>query len=136
MISDNPVWNAFISDHRWAILTTLRKRGGPVSSVIAYAREGDELVVSTPGDRFKVKSIASDSRVNLCIITNAEPFNFVAIEGLATIQRDNLVPATKAVFDAIQSTGYQQPPDLAAWIIKEKRVILRIRPERVTAVIR
>ncbi len=136
MISDNPVWDAFVTNHRWAVLTTLRKTGGPVSSVIAYAREGDELVVSTPGDRFKVTSIAADDRVNLCIISNAEPFNFVAIEGKAIIQRDNLVPATKAVFDAIQGTGYSQPADLAAWIAREKRVVLRIVPVRVSAVIR
>jgi len=136
MIADNPVWDAFVADHRWAVLTTLRRRGGPVSSVIAYAREGDELVVSTHGDRFKVTSIAADERVNLCIISNAEPFNFVAIEGVATIQRENLVPATKAVFDAIQGSGYQQPAGLAAWIATEERVILRIRPVWVSAVIR
>ena len=136
MISNNLTWDAFVSAHRWAVLTTLRARGGPVSSVIAYAREGDELVISTPGDRFKVTSIARDPRVNLCILSNAEPFNFVAIEGIASIQREQLVPATKAVFDAIAGTGFQEPADLAGWIAREKRVILRVRPERVSAVIR
>jgi len=136
MISDNAAWDAFISAHRWAVLTTVRRNGAPVSSVIAYARDGDELVVSTPGDRFKVKSIERNPAVNLCILSNGEPFNFVAIEGTAYIQRDDLVAPTRAVFEAIRGTGYKEPEDLAAWIRKEGRVILRIAPERVSAVIR
>ncbi|MCP5180027.1 MAG: TIGR03618 family F420-dependent PPOX class oxidoreductase [Pseudomonadales bacterium] len=136
MISDNPAWDEFVTAHRWAVLTTLRASGTPSSSVIAYARDGDELVISTPGDRFKVRCIERNPAVNLCIISNAEPFNFVAVEGVATIQRENLVPPTQAVFDAIAGTGYKTPDDLAGWIAREGRVILRIRPERVTAVIR
>ena len=47
MISSNPEWHDFVHSHRWAVLTTLRAAGDPVSSVVAYAVDGDELVVST-----------------------------------------------------------------------------------------
>jgi len=53
VISESEAFDEFIGQHRWAVLTTLRKTGGPVSSVIAYARDGDELVISTPGTTFK-----------------------------------------------------------------------------------
>ena len=76
MISDNETFDAFISEYRWAVLTALRSNGNPVSSVVAYARDGDDLVVSTPGMTFKRKLLEADPRVNLCIINNEEPFNF------------------------------------------------------------
>ena len=41
MISDNQTFDQFISDHRWAVLTTMRDQE-PVNSIVAYAREGDE----------------------------------------------------------------------------------------------
>ena len=48
MISDNETFDQFISEYLWAVLTTLRQSCSPVSSVVAYASDGDELVVSTP----------------------------------------------------------------------------------------
>ncbi len=136
MISDNEAFDEFITQHRWAVLTTLRKSGNPVSSVIAYARDGDEIVVSTPGMTFKRKTLESDDRVNLCVITNEEPFNFVAIEGRAVIQSDDIIEATRLVFKNIETTGYQEPDDLEAWCESQQRVILRITAERVYGVIR
>lgn len=136
MISDNEAFEAFIDEYRWAVLTTLRASGGPVSSVVAYARDGDDLVVSTPGTTFKRKSLENDERVNLCIINNQEPFNFVAIEGVVVIESDDLVRTTGLVFDNIANTGYEKPEDFEGWLESQQRVILRIKPQRVSGVIR
>ena len=65
---------------------------------MAYARDGDELVISTPGATFKRASIEADERVNLCVISNAEPFNFVAIEAKAMVTRAQLEADTRKVF--------------------------------------
>ena len=97
-----PKFEEFLRQHRWAVLTTLRAEGSPVSSVVAYACEGEEIVVSTPGATFKRQSIETDSRVNLCAISNQEPFNFVALEGRAVVQTTALEASTSRVFEAIQ----------------------------------
>ena len=136
MISENSQWDDFINAHRWAVLSTLRKSGHPVSSVVAYARDGDELVISTPGGTFKRSSIETDPRVNLCVISNTEPFNFVAIEATAAVTQDNLLEDTKKVFANIADTGYSEPADLPAWLASQQRVILRLTPQRVYGVIR
>jgi PPOX class probable F420-dependent enzyme len=136
MIGSNPQWDEFITQHRWAVLTTLRNDGQPNSSVVAYARDGDELVISTPGGTFKRARVESDGRVNLCVVSNAEPFNFVAIEAIATVTRENLLQDTQKVFANIADTGYAEPEDLPAWLESQQRVILRLRPERVYGVIR
>ncbi len=136
MISESPVWDEFLRGHRWAVLTTLRGSGGPVSAVVAYALDGDELVVSTPATTFRHASITRDERVNLCALSNHEPFNFVAVEGRCDIERTDLVRTTRLVFKAIEGTGYEEPEDLPGWLADQQRVILRIKPLRVYGVIR
>ena len=136
MIASDPAWEAFISEHRWAVLTTLRRSGAPVSSLVAYAPDGDDLVVSTRAESFKHDSIARDQRVNLCVLSAREPFDFVAVEGTCAIERSDLVPATRLVFAAIRDTPYQEPEDLEGWLESEGRIILRISPLRCHGVIR
>ena len=136
MIGSNPKFDQFITDHRWANLTCLRQDGTPVNSLVAYAREGDTLVVSTPGATFKRRAIARDARVSLCAFSDAAPFNFVAVEGRAVIETEQLEAATRAVFANIEGSGFTQPADLPAWLRSQARVIIRIHPTRVSGVIR
>ncbi len=136
MIASDPEWDEFIRAHRWAVLTSLRKGGAPVSSMVAYATDGDQLVVSTRAASFKHDSIARDNRVNLCVLSNREPFDFVAIEGHCVIERTELVPATKLVFANISDTAYQEPEDLQGWLESDGRIILRITAERCYGIIR
>lgn len=136
MIGTNEAFDQFITDHRWAVITTLRKNGQPSSSWVAYARDGDTIIVSTPGGTLKRKTLEADPRVTICMTTNAEPFNFVTVEGRAEITTDDLVAQTRKVFKAIEDTGFQEPDDFEGWLEKQKRVIIRIHPERVSGVIR
>lgn len=136
MISEKQVFEDFIDAHRWAVLTTLRRSGEPVSSMVAYARDGDSVVVSTPGATFKRATIERNPSVNLCIVSNGEPFNFVAIEGSATIETDDLVANTKKVFANITGTGFDEPADLPQWLASQRRVIIRVHAKRVSGVIR
>ena len=136
MIGNDPRFDQFLTAHRWANLTCLRADGTPVNSLVAYAREGDTLVVSTPGGTFKRRAIARDARVNLCAFSDREPFNFVAVEGRAVIETGDIEQATRAVFANIAEHGYSLPPDLPGWLAAQARVIIRIHPVRVSGVIR
>ncbi len=136
MIGNNKLFDAFVSDHRWAVLTSLRKDGRPVSSLVAYAREGDQLVVSTPGATFKRLTIERDARVNMCVLSSSEPFNYVSIEAEAAIETDHLIESTRRILLKIAGSGFEQPDDLEAWLKQQARVILRISPQRVSGVIR
>lgn len=136
MIADNADHDQFITDHRWGVLTTLRIDGHPVSSVVAYARQQDTVVISTPGTTFKRKSLDRDPRATLCIVTNQEPFNFVSIEGRVEVETTDLVANTRLVFQNIADSEYSEPDDLQAWLDVQQRVILRIHPDRVYGVIR
>lgn len=126
----------FLSAHRWATLTHLRKSGAPVSSVVAYARDGNDFVISTPGATFKRKSIEQDGRVNLCVISNAEPFSFIALEGTASVTRDDIERRTRLVFANIESVGFTLPEDLPGWLEQQHRYMIVVTPERHHTVIR
>lgn len=131
-----PQFDEFVSKHRWAVITTLRKDGTPSSSLNAYARDGDQLIVSTQAHRLKSKTLANDPRITLCVINNAEPFNYVSVEGTAEVQRTGITEATKAVFRNLAAIGYPEPPDIENWMREQGRVILRVTPARVSGVIR
>lgn len=138
MIGSNPALDQFLSEHSWAVVTTLRKDGSASSSVNAYARDGDTLIVSTTRSRLKVKTLERDPRITLCVLTDGVPFNFVSVEGTARIEyfEDGIVEATRKLFANIQGAGYSEPPDLEAWLKREGRVIIRVHAERVSGVIR
>lgn len=129
-------FDRFVSENRWAVVTTLRASGQPSSSIVAYARDGDALVVSTTAPTLKVRTLERDPRVTVTVFNDAAPFNFVAIEGRAEIERERLEAATHLVFENIKGSGFTEPEDLPAWLEAQRRVILRIRPERVSGVIR
>lgn len=132
----NATETQFLNAHRWAVLTHLRSSGAPASSVVAYARDGDQFVISTPGATFKRRSIERDARVNLCVLTNAEPFNFIAIEGSAMVTQENLEQRTRLVFENIADTGFTLPENLPLWLEQQQRVILLVTPQRHHTVIR
>lgn len=132
----NEKQDAFVREHRWAAVTTLRQDGSPSTSLVAYAADGDEVVMSVTNDKLKVRTIEADPRVTVCVISNAEPFNYVTIEGRAEIQRDGVRATTEQVFASLKPTGFQEPDDLDAWIEEQGRVIIRVRPVRVHGVIR
>ena len=52
------------------------------------------------------------------------------------IEANDLVRATRLVFQNITGTGYEEPEDLEGWLQADDRVILRIRPQRIFGVIR
>ena len=126
----------FIGEHRWATLTVLRKNGSPVSSIVAYAVDGDALVVSTPGSTFKRRAMEADARVNLCIMSNEEPFDFVSLEATGEVLTENTAEATKKIFKNIEAVGYTLPDPLDDWLVQQSRVILRLTVHRRHAVLR
>ncbi len=54
-----------LGDERFVSLTTFRRTGVPVATAVWIARDGDDLVVTTPAGSGKVKRLRHDSRVEL-----------------------------------------------------------------------
>lgn len=54
-----------LASARFVSLTTFRKTGVGVSTPVWIARDGDELIVTTPADSGKVKRVRNDGRVTV-----------------------------------------------------------------------
>ena len=78
----------------------------------------------------------ADARVNLCIISNEEPFDFVSLEATGEVLTENIAEATKKVFNNIEAVGYTLPDPLDDWLTQQSRVILRLTVHRHHAVLR
>jgi PPOX class probable F420-dependent enzyme len=132
----NEQFDRFVSANRWCTVTTLRKDGTPSVSVNAYARDGDQVIISTQAHRLKARTLARDPRIAVCIINDSAPFNYVTVEGACEVQRDGILEATRAVLQNLASTGYKEPENIEQWMKEQGRVILRVTPVRVSGVLR
>ncbi|MER6781274.1 MULTISPECIES: PPOX class F420-dependent oxidoreductase [unclassified Streptomyces] len=112
-----------------AVLTTLNPDGGPQSSVVWVARDGDELLVSTEQGRRKQRNIARDARVGLTVFDTANPFVYVEIRGTATVTEDT--GREVAVLIAEQYTGPGGGKEYAEAPAENVRLVLRITPTKV-----
>ena len=129
-----PEQDAFITENRWAVVTSMRADGTPTNSVIFYAREGDELIFSTTNDRLKAKTIRKNPRVALTVLDEGAPFRFVTVEGKATIQSEDIVPGHVAVNKAMRRQDFTPPEGYEAGLKSAGRVIIRLTAMRVSGV--
>ena len=82
---------AGLADERFVSLTTYRRTGAAVSTPVWIARDGGDLLVTTPKDTGKVKRLRNDSRVQLrpCSRTGAVKDDAVAVDAHAVIADDD-----------------------------------------------
>lgn len=126
--------DAFINKNKWAVVTTLRKDGSPTSSIIFYARDGDELLFSTTLGRLKAKTIKNDNRISITVLDEGAPYGFVNVEGKATIVEDDVVPGHVLVNKAMRGTDFTPPEGFAERLKADGRVIIRLKAQRVSGV--
>ncbi|MEP6870291.1 MAG: PPOX class F420-dependent oxidoreductase [Anaerolineaceae bacterium] len=129
-----PEQDAFVTENRWAVVTSLRADGSPTNSVIFYAREGDELIFSTTESRLKAKTIRKNPNVAITVLDEGAPFRFVTVEGKATIQTEDIVPGHVAVNNAMRREEFSPPEGYEAGLKSAGRVLIRLKASRVSGV--
>lgn len=126
--------DAFIREHIYSVVTTLRPDGSPSNSVVFTLCDGDELFFSTTRDRLKAKTVEGDARVAVTFLDDGAPHRFVTVEGAARIDGDNIIDAHVQLNRALRGPDFTPPDDFAQRLAKQGRVIVRIRAERVSGV--
>lgn len=79
-------------------LATVRADGRPHVVPVWFLLDGDELVFTTWHKSVKAASLQRDGRIALCVDNENPPYDFVLVEGTATI--------------------YEAPDDLVTWATK------------------
>ena len=118
-----------LGDERFVSLTTYRRTGVPVSTPVWVARDGADLLVTTPAGSGKVKRLRHTSRVQLvpCSRSGKVAPDARPVEAVATLGE----PDRPAVFRAKYGLEYRIFMLVERVFAKgsRERVLVRIRPE-------
>ena len=121
----------FIRSNHHGVIATTRKDGRPAMSPIACDVDGDgKVVVSTRETAMKVKHIARDPHVAICVLNDGFFGEWVQVEGTAEVV--HLPEAMDGLVAYYRRVAGEHPDwnDYRAAMERERRVLLRITVER------
>ena len=121
----------FLRDHLHAVLATGRRDGSPQVSTMSYIFDGSHVFMSVTADRAKWHNVGRQPRV--AMVVNEGPQQLVLYGTAERIGDDPLrVGATRRIRAAHGRESDADDATLAAQLDADKRVILRITPDKVT----
>ena len=113
---------AFLKAPNFAVVATLREDGSPQSSVVWIDTDGENVVFNTKRGRAKVDHLERDRRVSVTVIDGDDPYSYLEVQGLASLEDEGAAEHINMLSHKYRSTDFK---DL------ERRVIVRVRPDRV-----
>lgn len=121
-------WDVLMEKQTYATLATLWPNGVPhLSSVwIDYDPDADRVLVNTERERQKEVNVSRDPRVGVLAVDPDDPYNWVSVSG----EVDEITEeGARDHIDVLgrRYTGEDEYPNP----IQTKRVLLKIRPDRV-----
>ena len=123
---------AFVREHHHAVLATLRADGRPQLTPVACGVDRDGMVViSTRQTAMKTTNLRREPWGSVCVFTDRFYGPFVQIEGPVEIVE--LPEAMDHLVEYYRAVAGEHPDwdDYRAAMERERRVMLRMRPERV-----
>jgi PPOX class probable F420-dependent enzyme len=134
-LSADPRMLAFVAEHRWGVLATIKGDGRPQLSNVGYSYDAEaQLVrVSVTDSRAKTRNLRADPRVTLHVASK-DFWTWVAIEGTAELTPVAADPNDDTVEELV--TYYRgingEHPDwdeYRAAMVTDRRLVVRFRPE-------
>ena len=123
----------FVSEHRWGVLTTLKRDGRPQLSNVGYAWDDGLIRVSVTADRAKTRNLQRDPRVTLHVASQ-DFWTWAAVEGTAELTPVAADPQDATVEELITYyrgiNGEHEDWDAyRAAMVADRRLVVRFRPE-------
>jgi PPOX class probable F420-dependent enzyme len=115
---------AYFDGTNYVTVSTINPDGGPQTSIVWARVDGDDIVFSTIKDRRKYRNIERDPRVSLITFDPAEPYHYAEVRGRAGTVDD---PGGSLLQELAHKYTGRPIKDIAP----ERRVIVRVTPERV-----
>jgi PPOX class probable F420-dependent enzyme len=125
-----PAVRTFVEQQPVGVLATYRADGSVRQGVVYHLLEGDRILVSTEGKRYKAGDVRRAGRASYCVLGHERPFPCVTLEGSARIVTDGAGAETSRLFDVIFGPR-DAPPFTDEEAAAMDRVILEITVERV-----
>lgn len=126
----SPAVRAFLAEPRFAILATISQGGVPQQTVVWYELQGDTIMLNTKRGRVKDLNLLRDPRASFCI---EDGYRYVTIVGACALDDDQERAQADIAALAIRYHGRERGERQVANFLKEERVTIHLRPERIEA---
>lgn len=113
-------------------LATVRADGSPHVVPIWFVLDGDDLVFNTANSSVKAKNMAREPRVSLSISVGGDPYPFVTILGVATLEDlppEELLPWATRI--GSRYMGPERADEFGARNATADELLVRVSPTRV-----
>ncbi len=121
----------FVAANHQAVLSTHRQNGEPQMSPVSAGVIDGAVVVSSRAPLAKVRNLERDPRASILVFTGNFFGPWVQLDGRVEIVRQ---PEALDLLDEVFRVIQGEHPDWAdyrAAMIRDQRVVLRLRPDRV-----
>jgi len=126
---------AFLAEHRWGVLATIKGDGRPQLSNVGYAYDAEQQLfrVSVTDSRAKTRNLRADPRVTLHVASK-DFWTWVAVEGTAELMPVATDPHDATVEELITyyrgiSGEHENWDEYRAAMVADRRLVVRFRPE-------
>jgi PPOX class probable F420-dependent enzyme len=125
--------DAFVADHHWGVLATIKSDGRPQLSNVAYALMDGEVWISTTADRAKTANLRRDARASLHV-TSDDFWTYLVVEGEAHVSvvasepGDDVCRALLDLYHAASGETHPDPEEFFQAMVDERRVLVSIQP--------
>jgi PPOX class probable F420-dependent enzyme len=115
-------------DKNLGAVATIREDGTPQVTPVWVDYDGENVVFNTAAPRTKWKNLKRDPRVSIEVHSAEDPYTYVSVTGTAELD-ENEEEANRHI-DKL-SEKYRGIPTYQGHKPGERRVIVRVKPERV-----
>jgi PPOX class probable F420-dependent enzyme len=111
-------------ERNYAVVATLRRDGSPHQTLTWIDWDGEHVVFNTAEGRAKPAQIERNPVVSVFVRAEGDPWKWISVSGPAEMTREGAAEHIHKLSHKYRGRDYDQP---------EGRIIVRVRPERVTA---
>jgi PPOX class probable F420-dependent enzyme len=115
-----------LKGENFAVVATIGADGLPQQTVNWIDWDGERVVFNTAEGRAKPRNIRRNPTVSVCVVNHENPYQFVTVTGPAEISDEGAEEHINQLSHRYFGRDYHYVPG-------EKRLIVRVTPERVFA---
>ena len=117
----------FIAENPYVgTVTTLRQDGSPHNTIVWIDWDGEHVLFNTAAGRVKPRNLERDPRVSVLVADRADGYRWVGVRGAAELTSEGADEHIDKLARKYTGEGWRPKPD-------ERRLLVRVRPERVSA---
>jgi PPOX class probable F420-dependent enzyme len=109
-----------------ATVGTVNPDGSPQLTIVWIDWDGEHVLFNTAAGRVKPRNLERDPRVSVLVADRADPYRWVAVRGLAELTSEGADEHIDKLARKYTGAGWQPKSG-------ERRLLVRLRPERVSA---